>query len=98
MKPTTNGDYNTLEPTVRALSQLSPSGQKAVAALVRQLAEREGISVELTCAPALKLPAELLRSRKGSTWKKLSPDLIWIPLNFHDDILFYFFKRPSYLE
>ena len=31
-----------LEPTTRALSQLSPQSQETVIALVRQLAEREG--------------------------------------------------------
>jgi len=48
----------TLEPIIRALHQLSPSSQSAVIALVRQLAEREGIGVPLTAAPGLQSPAE----------------------------------------
>ena len=51
-------DNNTLEPTVRALGQLSPGGQQAVIALVRQLAEGEGISVALAGAPGLQTPME----------------------------------------
>lgn len=58
MSTTANTGYNTLEPIVRALGQLSPSSQGAVTALMRQLVEREGISVELTNAPALRLPIE----------------------------------------
>ena len=42
-----------LEPTIMALYQLSPSSQGAVAALVRHLAEREGIEVPLTIIPPL---------------------------------------------
>jgi len=45
---------NALEPTVRVLSQLSPSSQEAVIALVRQLADREGISVALAASPGLQ--------------------------------------------
>ena len=58
MNLTANTDGNPIEPTVRALGQLSPSSQGAVAALVGQLAEREGISVELTGAPGIQTPAE----------------------------------------
>ena len=46
MNPTVDTESNMIEPTVRELQQLSPGGQGAVAALVRQLAESEGISVE----------------------------------------------------
>ena len=46
MDTTANIEDDRIEPTVRALRQLSPGSQGAVAALVRQLAEREGISVE----------------------------------------------------
>ena len=58
MKPTTNTISNPIEPTVRALGQLSPGSQGAVAALVRQLAEGEGISVEPTGVLGLRSPAE----------------------------------------
>ncbi len=34
---------NELEPTVRALRQLSPQSQSLVASTVRQLAERDGV-------------------------------------------------------
>ena len=40
-----------IEPIMGALRQLSPGSQGAVAALVRQLAETEGISVKPTGAP-----------------------------------------------
>ena len=58
MSATANTSGNPIEPTVRALGQLSPSSQGAVAALVRQLAEREGISVALTESPGIQSPAE----------------------------------------
>jgi len=51
MNTTANIEGDLIEPTMRALRQLSPASQGAVAALVRQLAETEGISVELTGAP-----------------------------------------------
>lgn len=35
---------NSLEPTVRALHQLSPQSQETITTLVGQLAQREGIS------------------------------------------------------
>ena len=49
---------NTLEPTVRALSQLSPQSQETIISLVGQLAQREGIDVPLAQAPGLQTPAE----------------------------------------
>ncbi len=58
MNPTANTESDRIEPTRRALQQLSPSSQSAVAALVRQLADREGISVEPTGALGLRSPAE----------------------------------------
>lgn len=51
MSTTANADGSSLEPTVRALQQLSPSSQGAVIALVGQLAEREGVNVALTNTP-----------------------------------------------
>lgn len=56
LKANIEGDR--IGPTVRALQQLSPSNQGAVAALVRQLAEGEGISVEPTGVLGLRSPAE----------------------------------------
>jgi integrase/recombinase XerD len=47
-----------MESIVRALNQLSPQSQGIAASLVRQLAEREGISVPLSSAPGLRSPAE----------------------------------------
>jgi integrase len=47
-----------LEPIIRALCLLSPQNQELVTSLVRQLADRESISVELTAAPGLQTPAE----------------------------------------
>ncbi len=58
MNPTANISSNSIEPTVRALGQLSPSSQGAVIALVGQMAEREGISVAPTDAPGLHSPIE----------------------------------------
>ena len=58
MNPTANTGSNPIEPTVRALGQLSPSSQNAVVALVKQLAEREGINMEPTNAPGIQTPAE----------------------------------------
>jgi len=49
---------NSLEPTIRALHQLSPSSQQVVMALVRQLAEREGINIPSAQAPGLQSPIE----------------------------------------
>jgi hypothetical protein len=48
MNTTANIEGDLIEPTMRALRQLSLASQGAVAALVRQLAEREGISMEPT--------------------------------------------------
>ena len=45
MNPTANIENKQIEPTIRALRQLSSGGQGAVAALVRQLAEREDIGI-----------------------------------------------------
>jgi len=58
MNPTVNTESNMIEPVMRALAQLSPASQGAVAALVRQLAEGEGISVEPTGVLGLRSPAE----------------------------------------
>ena len=49
---------NALEPTVRALNQLSPQSQETIVSLVRQLAGREGITVAMTQAPGLQTPIE----------------------------------------
>ena len=59
MNPTTDSRNNMMEPIMRAFQQLSPGSQGAVAALVRQLAESEGIiSVEQAGNPGLRSPAE----------------------------------------
>lgn len=58
MNITANREGNRIEPAIRALRQLSPGSQGAVAALVRQLADSEGISVEQTDAIGLRSPAE----------------------------------------
>jgi len=55
MNPTANTESDRIDPTVRAFRQLSPGSQGAVAALVRQLAESEGISVESADAPSLRI-------------------------------------------
>ena len=47
-----------MEPTVRALNQLSPQAQEIAKSLVRQLAEREGITVTLSAAQGLQTPIE----------------------------------------
>ncbi len=47
-----------LEPTVRALHQLSPQSQETIILLARQLAQREGINVPLAQAPGLQIPIE----------------------------------------
>ena len=47
-----------LAPSVAALGQMSPVAQQAVVALIRQLAEAEGIQVASTLAPGLQAPAE----------------------------------------
>lgn len=47
-----------LEPTTRALRQLSPQSQETIATLVRQLAEREGINVPLSQAPGVQSPID----------------------------------------
>ena len=58
MNPTANKDHNTLESTVRALGPaLAVQSQGAVMALVRHLAEREGISIALAESPGLQTPA-----------------------------------------
>jgi integrase/recombinase XerD len=51
-------DNSSLEPTVRALQHLSPQGQEMAVSLVRQLAEREGISVEAAAYIGLQSPIE----------------------------------------
>lgn len=51
-------DSSSLEPTVRALHQLSPQNQETIISLVRQLAQREGIDVPLTASSGLQTPAE----------------------------------------
>jgi site-specific recombinase XerD len=58
MNMTANIESDRIEPIMRALRQLSPSGQGAVAALVRQLADREGVSVEQTGTLGLRSPTE----------------------------------------
>jgi integrase len=47
-----------LEPTISALSQLSPAKQELAMNLVRQLAEREGINVAISPAMGLQVPAQ----------------------------------------
>ena len=47
-----------LEPAVRALQSLSPRGREIAVSLIRQLAEREGISVPLSSAQGLQAPVE----------------------------------------
>ncbi|MFC1941544.1 tyrosine-type recombinase/integrase [Chloroflexota bacterium] len=49
---------HSLEPTVRALQQLSPQSQETAIALISQLAQREGVNMPLTSAPGLQSPAE----------------------------------------
>jgi len=51
-------DNSSLEPTIRALGQLSPQSQETIASLVRQLAGREGITVAMAQAPGLQTPIE----------------------------------------
>ena len=58
MNTTANIENKQIDPTIWAIRQLSPSSQGAVAALVRQLAEGEGISVEPTGVLGLRSPAE----------------------------------------
>ena len=45
MNTAANTESNMIEPVMRALRQLSPGSQGAVAALVRQPAEREHIGI-----------------------------------------------------
>jgi len=40
------------------LAQLTPSSQRLVSSLVRQLAEREGINMATAASPGLKTPAD----------------------------------------
>ena len=63
MNMTANTESDRIEPTMRALRQLSPGGQGAVAALVKQLAEGEGISVEPTSP------------RRPPQFRKKTPDM-----------------------
>jgi len=49
---------NSLEPTVRALHQLSPSSQEAIVALVKQFAQREGVNVPSAQSPGLQSPID----------------------------------------
>ena len=49
---------NALEPTVRALQQLSPQNQETIISLVRQLAGREGVTVASAQSPGLQTPTE----------------------------------------
>jgi hypothetical protein len=58
MSTMANANSNSIEPTIRALGQLSSSSQGAVMVLVRQLAEREGIGVALTGSSGIQVPAE----------------------------------------
>ena len=51
-------DDSNLEPTVRALHQLSPQSQETIISLVGQLAGREGITVAMSQAPGLQTPME----------------------------------------
>jgi len=57
MNPQQTND-NELEPAVRAFHQLSPQSREIAASLVRQLAEREGITVALTASQGLQTPTE----------------------------------------
>ena len=58
MSPTANTESNMIESTMRALRQLSPASQGAVAALVRQLAEGGGLKLRETSprSPTPSLP------------------------------------------
>ena len=58
MNTIANIENKPIEPTIRAIRQLSPASQGAVAALVKQLAGGEGITMELTDALGLQSPAE----------------------------------------
>ena len=58
MNPTANMKSNPIEPTMRALGQLSPQNQETITSLIRQLAQREGINVPLTASSSLQTPAE----------------------------------------
>ncbi|GAI61334.1 unnamed protein product, partial [marine sediment metagenome] len=49
---------NSLEPTMKAINQLSPQSQETIVSLVGQLAQREGVNVPLTQAPGLQTPAK----------------------------------------
>jgi len=53
-----NNGNHPLEPTIGALQQLSPQSQEMAISLVRQLAEREGITIMSTSAPGLQTPIE----------------------------------------
>ena len=72
-----HSDNNVLEPTTRALLRLSPQSQETVIALVRQLTEREGISVALAQSPGLQSPIEGIpwyrQARHAKKWGSPCP-------------------------
>ena len=70
MNPTANANSSSIEPTVRALGQLSPSSQGVAIALIRQLAEREGVSVALAESPVS--PISRLVSPEAITYTSFS--------------------------
>ena len=57
-EPDLGSDSGAQDPVIRALGQLSPQSREIASSLVRQLAEREGISVPLTASQGLQTPAE----------------------------------------
>ena len=58
MNTTADTGNDRIKPTIRALRQLSPGSQGAVAALVRQLAEGDGLNLRETSvrSPTPSLP------------------------------------------
>ena len=70
MSPTANTESNMIESTMRALRQLSPASQGAVAALVRQLAEGGGLKLRETSprSPTPSLPDSTRPKKQGHTY------------------------------
>ena len=66
MNTTANIESDRIEPTVWALRQLSPGSQTAVEALVRKLAEGDGLKLRETSprSPTPGLPADA-RPKRG---------------------------------
>ncbi len=49
---------DSLQPSISVLEQLSPSSQELVVSLIRQLAERENITIPLTPSTGLQTPVD----------------------------------------